>query len=203
MTSPIENDLNSIDTLIGVGSKQSDYLLDQAGQRFSLVSAITSHPDFTTAAGVFAAVIDDNCRYRFETYSQNFIRNNGSYFGNSRDYRGNLKNWTITWNTTTITYDGFVSNYQPTGLIPMITAPSAPVTYFELSTFTFMANQFAFLNQYLWADPTNPSLSAYATSPNMKYGVYYSAKSTTGAASAIQIDTAFYLNKKEFLTPLA
>lgn len=200
----ISNDVKNVDALITANSNQSAILSAHAITGMDLGNAILSSPQFATLPTTFTLILDGHRDYLSNSYSTTWnVTTTSPYYGVVSDYRGNLKDFTISDGThTAVTYDSITSSvvYNSTG-VPVVSGGTTK--YIPLSSFSFMVQQFQFITQYLWADPTNSSLSSLLSSNDASSrGVFYNANTLMRAATALQSANTFYANKKTYLTPL-
>jgi hypothetical protein len=205
---PIAVDVSQANMLANLNNTTYSVLIEQANKGLTLLSSITSNGNFTGLVGSYAAIFTGYKDYQATSLGRTFVGQYaagdlGRYYGYTTNYYGNLRG--LEWFSSgspniTLTYDTMVAAATATGLIS-ISANFVPTTV-PLSAATFMVNQFEFINKYLWANPTNPSLSASLTDPTMKFGIQYNATTLKQVASAHEDNKGFYQNKVLYLTPL-
>jgi hypothetical protein len=208
---PIINDINQASMLANLNNSTYSVLTEQANKGRTLLHSITSNSNFTGIVNNFSVIYTGyKDRQDFETgrtYIAQFAAGVlGVNYGRTDNYWGNLKGleWYSALPTpSTLTYDVMIGSASPPGPSGVIGIRIGGVnSTYPVSAIEFMADQFEFINKYLWANPTNPSLSAVLTDNTMKYGIQYNATTLKQVASAHEDSKTFYRNKVNYLTPL-
>lgn len=214
-TYPISVDVQQADLLANLNSTTYSALIEQANKGFTLLDSITSNSNFTGIANNYNYVFTGYRDYHAFDLGATFTPMTlsgviGDNYGHTDNYWGNLKGlyWfalsSITYPTspTTLTYDTMVSTAVPPGSAGQITirVGGTNLTY-PVSAVIFWAEQFEFINKYLWANPVDPSLAGIGD-PYIKFGIQYNAQTLVQVASAQSDDRVFYSKKKLYLSPL-
>ena len=218
---PIVNDIAYIDTLVANSQSTFSVLSSNAQKSFDLRDSLLSNTAFAQSVIWVNTFIRGLKDYNQGiTPAHTFAYTTGLYYGDNTSYFGNLNNFTVvdstvpasspfpSWNVTAGTSYTLSAGPSYYSLNPRVTFTST-TTSVASDTLLFHASRYAFICQYLWANPNNTynqtrQLSAipYTTIYNIKNGVYFNGSSLLAAASAMQIDSSFYLNKQTYLSTL-
>lgn len=215
---PIKNDVLYIDQMIQNAYTSYDVLSSNAQKSFDLRDSLLSNAQYTYSLAWINTLIAAHADWVKGTYNYTPIIVKGLYFGDKNSFFGNLTNGSVS---------GLLNNSQlPAGWVssiavnttfnlsaglfynaasPKITL-TVPTTTMRGDSVIFHSRRFAFISQYLWANPNDQysqtqKISGYDFS--IRNGVNYTGQSLLNSASTMYADTQnFYVNKKLYLSSL-
>jgi len=219
MASYISTDIAHIDSIIA-GSQATSVNVSAAAVKITnLKNELILNPQFfysKTWVDTFTRGVVYYNQYNDTGY---WTLSNGLLYGNQSDFFGIVSNFAIISAPSLASYNAgtykIIDTYSTWnyagGTVSMSAGPGAvwsngsTISSASTDSLRFHVNRFSFINQYLWADPTNQAhlnATANSTTFNIKFGVSYNAQSLLNSSTALLVDTTFYANKKTYLSSL-
>ena len=227
MSNPIVDDISYIDAYLANAQTTYSALCANAQRGLNLKGALQSNAQLAynrLLVDTFIAGYADWYQASDKGYISYSITDPAyPYYGNNQVFYGNLNNFyvlsapfkgsgasvKILNRSTSLTNSTYTISAGPLyyALASRITL-TAPTTSINTAQLVYNMQQYAFINQYIWANPNDKlqttELPAIPATPfyNIKSGINSNSQSLMRAATSMQGDLSVFQNKQTFLSTI-